>query len=334
MILKDYTPEVFIDNYIKDRSILGEDVKCIYEEIFSTILNKNIKLDSLEKLISEQEDIINENGLDDYANKQITADLSRRAMEAQASKGFNEFAASQAKEAMDAGKKIFSTPAGLDSVGNALNNSLGSKAITNEKLSSAVKEIMNIPGGVGTNTVNSLKSQIGGAEVLSRSLKTATPYVPSSAGMPSDVANKLAGNTGKGFLASIGKFLSGLKEKVVSFFGGLKGKSFSEILGNGVSWIKNPANLPAILGTTGGVVLLAMIIKALKKKGELNKYKNLQAVASQQNALKEDIDSSEGKQRDAFAKVLDECENNIQMRKLILTENVEKKEYSNDLFGY
>ena len=41
----EYTEEIFIKNFIEDRKILGEDTQCIYEEVFSSILNEDINLD-------------------------------------------------------------------------------------------------------------------------------------------------------------------------------------------------------------------------------------------------------------------------------------------------
>lgn len=45
----EFTEEIFIKNFIKDKKILGEDAKYIYEEIFSSILNENISLDDFEE---------------------------------------------------------------------------------------------------------------------------------------------------------------------------------------------------------------------------------------------------------------------------------------------
>ena len=106
--------------------------------------------------------------------------------------------------------------------------------------------------------------------------------------------------------------------KVKAFFGGLKGKSFGEIMKQGMGWLK--ANPMLALKSVGGIALVALLIRALKKRGELNKYKALAAIDKKASTLKEDCyDTFEDtKEKIAMRKVLEECKTNKALAKVIL----------------
>lgn len=124
---------------------------------------------------------------------------------------------------------------------------------------------------------------------------------------------------GGGLLGKLNKFLISLPGKAKSFFGNLKGNSFGEILKKGIGWLS--ANPTAALKTTGGVALLALLIRALKKRGQLAKYKQLQAIYDRGASLREDcydISLEDTKEKEAMRKVLEECKTNKALSKVIL----------------
>ena len=51
-MLENYTIEVFVENYLKDKEVFGEDTKYIYEEIFSDIIGEEIDLTEEDLLIT------------------------------------------------------------------------------------------------------------------------------------------------------------------------------------------------------------------------------------------------------------------------------------------
>ena len=54
MKLEGYTPEVFLENFIKDCAVFGEETaQAIYEEIFSAITGKNVKLGKFVETLEE-----------------------------------------------------------------------------------------------------------------------------------------------------------------------------------------------------------------------------------------------------------------------------------------
>lgn len=118
---------------------------------------------------------------------------------------------------------------------------------------------------------------------------------------------------------------SRIKNKLTSMFAGLKGKSFSEILSSGLSWIKNPANMTKVLGTAGGAALVIMLLRALKKKKKMNEYKKLQAIAnSSKSALREEFEDEfdwSDPNGSAFAKskneLIRECQNNRKLKEAV-----------------
>jgi hypothetical protein len=122
-----------------------------------------------------------------------------------------------------------------------------------------------------------------------------------------------------GLLTKIGRFITTLPSKVKTFFGSLQGKSFSEIMHKGMSWLA--ANPALALKTTGGIALVALLIRALKKRGELNKYKQLAAIEAKTRTLKEDCYDTlaeDTKEKEAMRKVLEECKTNKALAKVIL----------------
>lgn len=206
MRLDNYTPEVFAVNFVKDSEVFGEETtQAIYEEIFSTVCGKRIKLDGFVKMINE--DIIDET--------------------------------------------LQQPPVAIDQTAVAVNQALGNKPLS--------------------------------------------------------------------FLRRMSGWFKNLPGKVSSFFGGLKGKSFSEIMQQGLGWLK--ANPALALKSTGGVALLFMLIKALKKRGELKKYKKLEAIAARQGMMREsafdEFDDDNIEERRIMRMIIEECQNNKALNKLM-----------------
>ena len=88
-------------------------------------------------------------------------------------------------------------------------------------------------------------------------------------------------------------------------------------MNNGVSWIQ--ANPTMAISSVGGIVILALIIKALRKRKKLNKYKKLEQLYNQslqQNPFKNDL-VKEDLQKDAVVKVFNECKHNYKLDNLI-----------------
>ena len=213
MKLEGYTPELFLENFIEDCAVFGEETaQAIYEEIFSAITGKNVKLG---KFVETLEESMNE-----YLEENT----------------------------------LLETPA--------------------------------------FDVVKDYKEQI---------VNSFNKYV-----------------AGTGILSKIGSFITSLPGKVKALFGGLKGKSFGEIMKQGMGWLK--ANPALALKTTGGIALVALLIRALKKRGELNKYKALAAIDEKASTLKEDCyDTFEDtKEKIAMRKVLEECKTNRALAKVIL----------------
>ena len=296
MILKDYTPEVFLENFLKDSEVFGEETtQAIYEEIFSAICGKKIKLDGLVENINEEIERINEETLEEQG---MPAEMYRAIANAE-----------HAKTAALASGKVdgFS----LTSVANVMNAAAeqgGMPAVDKQHLLNIRKEIY-----------------AQGDKAAKEAFET------TMASNTSKVANSVARGAKIGILAKVRRFITSLPSKVKNFFGGLKGKSFSEIMKQGMGWLK--ANPALALKTTGGIALVALLIRALKKRGELNKYKNLQAIADRANYLKEDcFDTYEDTQeKEAMRAILKECETNKVLENALFGE---EKENNSKYFKY
>lgn len=128
-----------------------------------------------------------------------------------------------------------------------------------------------------------------------------------------------------GLVSGFSGLFSRIKNKLGTVFAGLKGKSFNEILSGGLGWLKNPANMPKILGTAGGAALVIMILRALKKRKRLKEYKRIQQVVANSNALREDFEDEFGwgnsPESIAFAKskneLIRECRTNPELRNIV-----------------
>lgn len=256
MVLENYTPRVFVKNFIKDSEVFGEETtQAIYEEIFSTLSGKKVKLDSFVRALNEE--VIEE--------EPIT--LASR---------------------LDAGDGIASggVEAAAKAVEKAAETSKGAKAIT---------------GWAGPEhwAVTDKINQIIAVNAPAKGIA--------------------------GFFSKIGSFLTGIPGKVKAFFGGLKGKSFNEIMQQGVGWLQ--ANPMLALKTTGGIALVAMLIRALKKRGELKKYKQLERIAAMQQqrqaTIKEDAYDTllgDTPEKKAMRAIIEECQNNKYLNNLIFGE--------------
>lgn len=292
MKLEGYTPELFLENFIKDCEVFGEDTtQAIYEEIFSAVCGKKVKLGSfVNELNKFNEEVISENNFAP-ANIQSAAASAERARQIAL--------ATEKAEGL-----------GLTSIRNMLAAGKG-----------------NMPAGDAEH-LEKLKDMIYGA-----SDKAA------NAAFESEMANQVAAATSNavsadnvartGLLAKIGHFLTTLPGKVKAFFGGLQGKSFGEIMKQGMDWLQ--ANPATALKTTGGIALLAMLIRTLKKRGELNKYKKLQAIYDSGRDLKEGFEE-DSKEEIAMNKIIEECQTNKALNNLIFGE--EKMESEKSYFAY
>ena len=284
MKLEGYTPEVFLENFIKDCEVFGEETtQAIYEEVFSAICNKKITLDNFFKnynyLMEAEEEMLAE------------APMTPGMQEAIAY-------AEHAKNVALNSQKV--NGLSLHSVANIMNDAVKQGGIPAEEMAylKGIKdEIYASSNKAAAEAFNSTMDQIA--------KRTASQNV-------ADTART-------GLLSKIGSFITSLPGKVKAFFGGLKGKSFSEIMKQGMGWLK--ANPALALKSVGGIALVALLIRALKKRGELNKYKQLAAIEARASTLKEDCYDTiveDTKEKIAMRKVLEECKTNKALAKVIL----------------
>lgn len=125
---------------------------------------------------------------------------------------------------------------------------------------------------------------------------------------------------GSGLLAKIGAFLKGIPGKIAGLFKGLKDgtTSFGQLFQKGLAWIS--ANPTKALGTAGGTALVFMLIKALRKRGQLKRFQELNRLAQQRAALREDAydtvlgDTAEKK---AMRELLEACKTNRRLEKAL-----------------
>lgn len=274
MKLEGYTSELFLENFIKDCAVFGEETaQAIYEEIFSAITGKNVKLgkfvETLEESMNEylEENTLLETPADDRIIQDYVAKMAKMANQHY-----------------------------LSNNGSALKNAIS---------------IMSAPdGAVAENGKTAFKTIINGSkEAAANAVAEVGSKLPSA---------QLSQAADPGILSKIGGFITSLPGKVKAFFGGLKGKSFGEIMKQGMGWLK--ANPMLALKSVGGIALVALLIRALKKRGELNKYKALAAIDKKASTLKEDCyDTFEDtKEKIAMRKVLEECKTNKALAKVIL----------------
>lgn len=271
MKLEGYTPEVFLENFIKDCAVFGEETaQAIYEEIFSAITGKNVKLGKfVETLEESMNEYLEENTL-------LETPADDRIIQDYVAKMANQHYLSNNGSALKNAISIMSAPDGAVA----------------ESGKTAFKTIINGSKAAAANAVAEVGSKLPSAQL-------------SQAADP-------------GILSKIGGFITSLPGKVKAFFGGLKGKSFGEIMKQGMGWLK--ANPMLALKSVGGIALVALLIRALKKRGELNKYKALAAIDKKASTLKEDCyDTFEDtKEKIAMRKVLEECKTNKALAKVIL----------------
>lgn len=260
MEFNNYTPEIFVENFLKDSEVFGlRTAQAIYEEVFSTICNKKVKLDNFINELCEEINTLTEEDIMSNVTDFAFADNT-------------------------------GIP-GFKAVAKTLNNYAG--ALSDEKRATMAKTI-------------------------AKNLPTADEAVKATAG--------------GGVLTKIAGFLKGLPAKVKTFFGGLQGKSFSEIMQNGLGWLQ--ANPALAFKSAGGIALILMLIKALKKRGELNRYGQLAAIEARRNQLKEDCYDTvleDTKEKETMRKVLKECETNKRLEALIFeeTKDTSKEKYMN-----
>lgn len=117
----------------------------------------------------------------------------------------------------------------------------------------------------------------------------------------------------EGLLMKFGK-------KVSDFFGKLNIANFKNLLTKGVRYVSNPANLPTVLGSTGGIVLLMLIIKSLRKRKLLNNFPHLMKAEKKIKQLNRFNEEDDFEFEQAKAQIMLECKTNKKLKKLILGE--------------
>lgn len=135
-----------------------------------------------------------------------------------------------------------------------------------------------------------------------------------------------------GIIGKLWSFLKTVPSKVKTFFGNIGGTSFGSAMKNGFAWLK--ANPTLALKTTGGLAMLAILIRALKKKHELNKYENLRNIAMRREIMREDCYDTvlgDSEEKKAMRKIVEECQTNKALNELMFGEIKEKK---SDKFNY
>lgn len=286
MKLEGYTPEVFLENFTKDCAFFGEETaQAIYEEVFSAICNKKIILDSFSKRYNSLMETI--------AEEEMLAESPSPSPRMQEAIAYAE----HAKNAALTNQKVngFS----LQNVANIMN--------------AAAEQ-----GGIPSTEMAYYKGIRD--EIYANSNKAAVEAFNSTMEkLAKQATSQNVVDTAKtGLLEKIGSFITSLPRRVKAFFGSLEGKSFSEIMKQGMDWLA--ANPMLALKTTGGIALIALLIRALKKRGELNQYKQLAAIEARAKTLKEDCyDTFEDtKEKIAMRKVLEECKTNKALAKVIL----------------
>lgn len=125
---------------------------------------------------------------------------------------------------------------------------------------------------------------------------------------------------GTGLLAKIGAFLKGIPGKIAGLFKGLRDgtTSFGQLFQKGLAWIS--ANPTKALGTAGGTALVFMLIKALRKRGQLGRFQELNRLAQQKAALREDAYDTilgDTAEKRAMRELLEACRTNRRLEKAL-----------------
>lgn len=260
--------EDIINNYINDKAVFGEATKGIYEDVYSDIIGEDVSFDEVEECLNEAdyEPILGATkkyGMSDGSdptehlkNLDVYSNSVKNGMNANLSYSF--------KNGVD---KIFD------------NNS--NKKIINVILPKAEDNDSIKPFGINPSKTLNLSNKEN-VKMLSGSIDSS--IFDSGEGT---VAKKGIFDMLKGFAAS-------LVSKIKNALSGSKEGTFKYWLSKGFNYIVDPANLPKVLGTTGGLILVGILIKALRKRNQLNKYKQLQYVYdSQKRAVAECVEGED-----------------------------------------
>lgn len=133
-----------------------------------------------------------------------------------------------------------------------------------------------------------------------------------------------------GFWTRLKNGFSGILDKV-----NFKGRSLKDILAGGLGWLKNPANLSKILTTAGGVALVTIIMRALKKRKRMKEYRQLQQAKENLSEGYEDEFSWGTPGGSDFAKAKNEltkeCETNKALHDIVYGKKIIKQ---NNYFDY
>lgn len=280
--------ETFMNNFVKDSKVFGEELtQEIYEDIFSAIVGRKVHLDKIINELDSQEETSTQSGIEPEPEVMVTDDNGNPIPFIP---GPETYVINQNGELNSTGKEIAKNVeksienAGSTASATATTAAASTAAATTAQGAEAAANLAKTPNGF----FKSIKDKVNNSEYV-KNLKQQTWFI------------------------NLKNWFKGLGAKISAFFGKLSGKSFSEIFNHGVAWVKNPANLPTILGTTGGVVLLALIIKTLRRNKQLKNYPALQAYYDRRRQLKEDCYNpyeDETKQSRALRLVLEECKHN------------------------
>lgn len=276
----DIDEDEFVNNYIKDKSVFGEDTKDIYADVYSELLGEDVDFDAfdgcVDAVLDEREENLggSEHGIGKVLGADEKADALNKLEVDFNLKNPNNISFSQSALGANipdlikdrGNKKIFKTAIGLDKA-NSANKPFGIN--TNNLLDFGKNKVGFGPAPITGEYASSLGKQINADDAA----KAAAAAEAAAASKESFISKMMEGL--KGFAASlIGKIrsaLSGSKEGSVKYW-----------ISKGFEYVIDPKNLSKVLGTTGGVILVGVIINSLRRKHQLNKYKQLQSLYNQQ----------------------------------------------------
>lgn len=296
----EYTEEDFIDNFIKDSETFGEDLtKEIYEELFSTISGQKINLDNFVEELNNRQPL--DQILEDIIYDNIEADVIEEAPADFLGK----------REAKEAAKLLAAKNSNL--INNYTSKELlGQAAAIGPDATKKMEELMLVFSKGDPVKTAVTKDLIAASHTVDWTKAAAEANIARNGGL----------------LQKLGLWFKKFPMKVKSFFGGLKGKSFSEILNKGFAWVKS--NPKAVMGSAGGIVLLALLVKALKNKKKYNnpEFANVVEAYEMKETIIEECSNEYVEQTPAIIamkRILKECETNENLKNLIFEKEEKKK---------
>ena len=262
-----------INNYINDKAVFGEATKGIYEDVYSDIIGEDVSFDEVEECLNEAdyEPILGATkkyGMSDGSDPTEhlkNLDVYSRAV----------------KNGVNADPLTYSFKNGIDKIFD--NNS--NKKIMNVVLPKAEDKDSIKPFGIDPSKTLNISNK-DNVKMLAGDIDTSSVNFSGSTTANSE--------TKKGIFDMLKGFAASLASKIKNALTGSKEGTFKYWLSKGFNYIVDPANLPKVLGTTGGLILVGILIKALRKRNQLNKYKQLQYVYdSQKRAVAECVEGED-----------------------------------------